>query len=115
MYSDDEQGCEKKATKASVTTAKDLRERILRALNNKDYIARTVSGIAKEVHIAPRQVVDVIVHDKDLRMYVKVYLRRNGKGQLLLTTKINFKEKASLKDKFIDFFSTNQVSLEDAS
>jgi hypothetical protein len=105
----------RKPAKASVITEEDLRERILRALNNKDYIARTVSGIAKEVHIAPRQVVDVIVHDKDLRMCVKVYPRRNGKGKLLLTTKRNFKEKASLKDKFIDFFSTNQVSLEDAS
>lgn len=46
----------RKAAKASEITVVDLRERILRALDNKDYIARTVSGIAKEVHVAPRQV-----------------------------------------------------------
>lgn len=105
----------KKPVKADVVTSADLRERILLALNNQNYIARTVNGIAKEAHILPKQVVDVIVHDKDLRMCVKVYPRRTVKGKLLLTTKNKFKEKASLKDKFIDFFSTNQVSLEDAN
>lgn len=105
----------RKSAKSNEVISGDIRERILLALNNANYIARTVNGIAKEAHILPKQVVDVIVHDKDLRMCVKVYPRRTVKGKLLLTTKRKFKEKASLKDKFIDFFSTNQVSLEDAS
>lgn len=104
----------RKTGQTSEIEERQIRAKILDALNNQNYIARTVTGIAKEAHVAPKRVVDTIVGDKELRMIVKVYPRRTAKGKMLLTTKKRFKETASLKDKFIDFFSTNQMSLEDA-
>lgn len=92
----------------------EMHARILQALNNQDYIARTVSGIAKEVHASPAKIVQIIKTDPNLKVIVKVFPRRTKTGEILLTTREKFHKKASIKDKFIDLFSTNQVSIEDA-
>lgn len=88
---------------------------ILQALNNQDYIARTISGIAREVNSSPVVIVRAIKSDPELKSIVKVFPRRAKTGEVLLTTREKFNKKASIKDKFIDFFSTNQASIDDAS
>lgn len=92
----------------------EIEARILQALNNPEYVARTVSGIAKEVHASPVVIVRAIKNDPDLRTVVKVFPRRAKNGDVLLTTREKFNKKASFKDKFIDLFSTTQVSIDDA-
>lgn len=78
-------------------------EKIINALNNTKYTARTLDGIAKEVGEDKRQIVKIIKNDPSLRAKVKMYRRKSSDGRFLITT----------KDRFIDFFSTLKVSIED--
>lgn len=95
-------------------SASDISVKILQALNDQNYIARTVAGIAKEAHASPVLIVKTIKSDPKLQTIVKVFPRRAKTGEILLTTREKFNKKASFKDKFIDFFSTNHASIDDA-
>ena len=89
------------------------RARIIGALNNDRYIARTVNGIATEAEMPVTEVVKVLRKDNTLRSEMKVLARKTLEGKVLLTTKNHFTEKASFRDKFIDVFATKRVSLDD--
>ncbi|WJV23186.1 MULTISPECIES: hypothetical protein [Pseudomonas] len=93
----------------------EVRAKILEALNNQAYMARTIYGISKEAHVGASEVLNTIRDDQELRMIIKVYPRRTTSGKILLTTKKRFKESASIKDKFIDLFATHHARIEDAS
>lgn len=89
------------------------RARIIGALNNEKYIARTVNGIATEAQIPVKEVVKALTKDAILRSEMKVLARKTLEGKVLLTTKNHFTDKASFRDKFIDVFATKRVSLDD--
>lgn len=89
------------------------RPKIIKALNNGQFVARTVSGIAKETSIARPLVVKVLKGDKVLRAQMKVLPRKTSDGRVLLTTKQHFSEKAGFKDRFIDVFATKRTSVDD--
>lgn len=113
-------GRQRKGGRASSAESETLssgivRIRIINALNSGNYVARTVSGIAREAHIKEPVVVHAIKSDPELRHMVKVYPRRTDDGRLLFTTKKRFEENAPIKDKFVDFFSTNRLKLDDVS
>ncbi|MGP1834329.1 hypothetical protein ACTTBA_14725 [Shewanella frigidimarina] len=89
------------------------RARIISALNNEKYIARTVNGIATEAKLPVTEVVKVLTKDTTLRPEMKVLARKTLEGKVLLTTKNHFTENASFRDKFIDVFATKRVSFDD--
>jgi UDP-glucose 4-epimerase len=88
--------------------------KIMRALDNNKFYARTIDGVAKEVGAKRSQVVDTIKNDLALRVEIKMLRRRSGDGRLLVTTKKRFSKEASFKDKFVDVFSSKKVKIEDA-
>jgi hypothetical protein len=88
---------------------------IISSLNNKKYVARTFEGIAKEIGTTKAQVINVIKSNNELRSKIKLYRRRAEDGRILITTKERFSKEASAIDKFIDIFSSEEVSLEDAN
>lgn len=100
--------------KQSTTLRAGEAQRILGALNNQAYVARTIPGIAREAGMQVSGVIRAIKQDPQLRTVVKVYPRRTSSGQVLVTTRDKFSKKASLKDKFIDLFATRLPELDDA-
>jgi hypothetical protein len=108
-------GAREKA-KGSITTpeiSEDISARIAKAINNTKYGARTITGIAKEARIKPNMVISVIKSSPSLIGDVKVYPRRTMTGKLLITTKQRFASEASMKDKFVDVFSTHRLDFDD--
>jgi hypothetical protein len=93
----------------------DIRQEIIKALSDTRYKGRTISGVAQEIHRSPELVVKTIKSDATLRGIIKIYPRRNADGQVLITTKERFSQYAGLKDKFIDFYTTNKITLDDAA
>jgi hypothetical protein len=93
------------------TINKQRKNLILRALNDKNYIARTINGIAKETHLSREEVITEINLDTDLGNMLKVYPRMSKSGDLLITTKERFYKEAKLTDKFIDIFSSSKGKL----
>lgn len=91
----------------------EVRPKIIMALNNDKYVARTVNGIANEISLSEPFVVRALKNDKILRSQMKVYPRKSRDGNVLVTTKKHFDQKASFRDKFIDAFSTKRVTLDD--
>lgn len=87
-----------------------LRERVLEALNNPKYKARTLSGIAKETNISQHDIKKVL-NSEPLISVVKVIPKRAENGNYLITTKTKFENNASLKDKFIDFFASKRGTI----
>ncbi len=87
--------------------------KIMGALNNNKYKARTIEGIAKEVGANRVEVVNTIKSDSELRGKLKVYRRRSSDGRMLVTTKERFSKEAEIKDKFIDVFSSRGVKIDD--
>lgn len=83
------------------------------ALNNSKYKARTIDGIARETKLTVGTVVATIKHDRRLRATVKLLPRKSEDGRVLITTKKRFSAEASIKDKFIDIFSTKIPDLDD--
>jgi len=105
---------QRKKMKGDIATAEiyeEVSSRILGAIGNKRYKARTIAGIAKETHIRPNIVISTIKSNPELRENIKVYPRQTKSGELLLTTKKRFSSEASLKDKFVDVFSTHRLGL----
>jgi len=84
----------------------DLYVRILKALENPKYKARTISGIVKEANVSKKNVMEFLRHNKKLKEELKVYPRRRNDKKILLTTKRKFDKEATFKEKFIDLFST---------
>jgi len=91
------------------------RNKIVKALNNGRFVARTISGIAKETSIERPLVVKILRTDRELRAQLKVLPRKTKDGRILITTKDHFKERGSFSDKFIDVFASRRVTLDDAS
>lgn len=89
------------------------RGKIIRALNNGRFVARTVGGIARETSLSKGLVIKSLKVDEILRGQMKIYPRKTSDGKVLLTTKKHFSKKAGFKDKFIDVFATNRVTLND--
>lgn len=87
--------------------------RIMGALNNRRFKARTIEGIAKEIGINRIEVVRAIKSDAELREKVKLYRRKASDGRMLVTTKKRFSKEADIKDKFIDVFSSREVNIDD--
>lgn len=87
----------------------EVREKVLKALNNPKYRARTLSGISKETHIAPKQITNAIKKEP-LSSLVKIIPKRADNGSFLITTKDRFESDATLKEKFIDFFASKRGS-----
>ncbi|QSB80958.1 hypothetical protein [Citrobacter freundii] len=84
---------------------------IIRALTNKNYIARTIDGIAKETNLSRDDILKEIHKNTELSDTVKIYPRKSKKGDYLFTTKERFYNDATITDKFIDFFSTKKGNL----
>ena len=90
-----------------------VREKILKALTNTTYRARTISGVCSEAHLAKNVVVKAIKKDRVLANNLKVYPFRSKDGRLLLTTKDRFSKESTFKERFIDFFSTKRQNVSD--
>lgn len=88
--------------------------RIVSALNNKKYTVRTISGIVHETGLSRAVVLEAIRKNKELAKAVKISPFRSSNGSVLITTKERFNNEASLKEKFIDFFSSRRVGVVDA-
>ena len=88
-------------------------KKILAALNDRKFKARTINGVAKSVNVDSKSVLARIDSSPELKCEVKVYPRRSKDGRVLITTKSNFSRTASVKDKFIDAFATKRVSIKD--
>ncbi len=91
-----------------------LPKKILKALENRKYQARTITGLARELNRSREEIIKAIIETPELRKIIKVYLRRTSNGDLLISTKKRFYNEASLRDKFVDFFSIHRLSVEDA-
>jgi hypothetical protein len=91
----------------------DAKASILSALNSDKYDARTLDGIVRETKLSAPLVEKLLADDRDLRSQVKIYQRPNKDGQLLITTKDRFAKRASLTDKFVDFFASERKTLDD--
>lgn len=87
---------------------------IVSALNNPKYKARTIAGIVQETKLDRSTVVEALKSDKLLASTVKVNPVRTKDGRVLVTTKDRFLKEASLKEKFIDFFASKRVQIDDA-
>lgn len=87
--------------------------KILQAINNTKYAARTFEGIAKEVGVNRGKIIEVIKNDPTLRDNIKMFRRKSTDGKILVTTKKRFFNEASIKDKFVDIFSSHGVKIED--
>lgn len=92
---------------------KSVKIKIINALSDRRYAARTLSGIAKELRIQPYEIVEAIKKDSELRGVVKVFPMRTRDGKVLLTTKKRFADEASVKQKFVDIFATRRAELDD--
>ena len=97
----------------AMSVNQDIRGKIIEALNNRKYQARTITGIAKEAGTTKEMVLKILRTDPELRQMIKIYPRRLSDGRILLTTKRRFSEESSLRDKFVDIFSTTRTSLDD--
>lgn len=91
----------------------DVEDKILKALGNRRFRARTIRGIAQESNLSQRVIVKTLNTSEKLNGKVKIYPRKSTDGRVLLTTRENFSEGASLRDKFIDAFATKRARLED--
>ena len=87
--------------------------KIIGALNNTKFHARTFEGVAKEVGARRQEIIETIRKDPVLRGKIKIYRRKASDGRFLVTTKERFSHEASIKDKFVDVFSTDGVKIED--
>lgn len=94
--------------------AREKREKIVGALSNGRYRARTVTGIAVEAGLREAEVVDALSSDQALAKVVKIYPVRSKDGRVLITTKDRFAKEASPKEKFIDFFASQRPWIADA-
>jgi hypothetical protein len=99
-------------TASIVPTTAELRARILLALNDQKFSGRTITGIAAAANVEPRLVIDALKTDPQLVSAVKIAPVRADDGRVLLTTKERFVSEASFKEKFIDFFSSNRVAID---
>ena len=91
-----------------------LREKVRKALNNKNFTMRSLEGIAKEAQISEKQLRNAIAHDSKLAKQIKYMPFRSKDGKILLMSKDRFAKEASFKVKFIDFFATNRQGVKDA-
>lgn len=89
------------------------REKIVVALSNRSYRARTVKGIATEAGLREADVVSALSSDAALAKVVKIYPVKSKDGRLLVTTKDRFAKEASTKEKFIDFFASQRPWIAD--
>jgi len=97
----------------SPVSAKEIREKIIKSIDNEKYNARTINGIAKETKLTAAEIAMAIRVDSFLKKHIKIFPRRTTEGRVLITTKNKFLEHASFRDKFVDVFSTNRLGLED--
>jgi alpha-galactosidase len=84
----------------------DIEKKIISALENTKFKARTINGIAKESKISEYKVKNEIIKNKKLQELIKIYPRISQQGDVLITTKKRFSVEATTKDKLIDFFSS---------
>ncbi|OHC26301.1 MAG: hypothetical protein A2Y50_07300 [Pseudomonadales bacterium RIFCSPLOWO2_12_59_9] len=89
-----------------------IRGKIITALLNENYKARTILGVSQEAHLSKATVINAIKRDSTLVTNLKVYPYRSKDGQILITTKERFFKESTFKDKFIDFFSTKREDLQ---
>lgn len=92
----------------------EVRVKIISALNNPKYRARTIHGIIKETSLDRSTIVKALKSDKQLVATIKLSPLRATNGSTLITTKERFNKESSVKEKFIDFFSSNRAGLDDA-
>lgn len=102
------------AGKSVSPVSHEVSVKIVSALNNKQYKARTIGGIAQETGLPKTVVVEAIRSNGELVKAVKISPIRSSGGKVLITTKERFGNEASLKEKFIDFFSTLRIGVVDA-
>lgn len=88
--------------------------RIISALNNRQYKVRTIGGIAQETGLSRTVVAEAIRNNSELTKVVKISPVRAKSGKVLITTKERFGKESSLKEKFIDFFSTARIGVHDS-
>lgn len=105
----------KKAAKSNLKNLRtvDIRAKVIKALNNGRFIARTIEGISKEAAVNRNIVIRSIKSDKELHKQLKILPRKTSDGRVLITTKEHFNKSASFKDKFIDVFATKRVTVDD--
>jgi hypothetical protein len=99
----------KKYKKAKTIPTDNVGIKIIGALENPKYIARTISGIAKEIGIQQSEIIAKLISDNNLSSHVKIYPRKAKGGGILITTNEVFAKKAPALDKFIDIFSTKKL------
>ncbi|MBH1658484.1 hypothetical protein I5V54_07830 [Stenotrophomonas maltophilia] len=90
-----------------------VRAKVLGALNNKKYVARTIAGIADEAHLKSEIVREALRSDPALNELVRVYPRKSLSGSFMVTTQEKFQKRAPFKDKIIDLFASNRPELDD--
>ena len=83
-----------------------LQLKILDALEDQRYVARTIDGICKELGTSKTEILDAITSDQVLSTKIKVYPRRAKGGKLLITTRDKFQRSAPALDKFISLFGS---------
>jgi hypothetical protein len=91
----------------------DIETKILKSLRSDKFKARTITGIAKEVHVTPKVVINKLNSSPALNQQVKIYPRKSKDGRILVTTRDKFDSSASIKDKFIEAFATKRLRIED--
>ena len=84
---------------------------IMKALNDGQYKARTLTVIARDINASVDAVKEALEKNPVLIEAVKIYPRRNSKGEVLITTRKRFYKEASVLDKFIDVFASSKPSL----
>lgn len=92
---------------------KDVRDRILKALENMGYKYRTVGGIAQESKLPRAVVVEAIKKDSELTPQIKIAPFKAKNGKVLITTKVKFGKTATAKEKFVDFFASKRAGVDD--
>lgn len=83
--------------------------KIISALENPKYVARTISGIAKEIGVQQSEIITKLISDSSISAHVKIYPRKAKGGGILITTNEVFAKKAPAMDKFIDIFSSKKI------
>jgi hypothetical protein len=90
-----------------------LRPQILAALEDPNYLARTIQDLAEAIGIDERTFVRTMKSDPELRGKLKLYPGRSENGELLLTTRDKFYKTAPWRAQFLDMFANDRASLDD--
>jgi len=88
--------------KPQINKEKNIEERLLFLLQDPKYPGRTIRGLSKELGVSQIDILKRLTQGVILGQKVKVYPRKNQRGEKVYTTLKKFSTAASWKDKFID-------------